>query len=198
MKKCTTYDNNILWSKWSKNIMDNGRRNKIFDTKWIAWCSKMIWKKHELNYANDDESNTNYGIEWIEKHEMTCLYMLLYFFSQLFTNWSTRRRKWWYYWMNMNVSFISTFYLTDLIWCNIHLLNVLNFEYHSNWSIFNGDFIIVIISNVMMNFQMILMVKIHSMISSCLSVFELNEIFRKKIQFNWMLKLPWFFKAMIW
>ena len=101
-----------------------------------------------------------------------------------------------FYWMNMNVSFISIFYLTDLIWCNIHLLNVLNFEYCSNWSIFNGDFIIVIISDVVMNFQMIQMVKIHSMISSCLSVFVLIEIFRKKIQFNWMLKLP--FKAMIW
>ena len=70
--------------------------------------------------------------------------------------------------------------LTDLIWCNIHLLNVLNFEYYSNWSIFNGDFIIVIISNVLMNFQMIQMVKIHSMISSCLSVFELIENFRKR------------------
>ena len=39
-----------------------------------------------LNYANDDESNTNYGIEWIEKHEMTFLFMLLYSFCQLFTN----------------------------------------------------------------------------------------------------------------
>ena len=119
MKKCTTYDNNIFRSKWTKNTMDNGRRNKIFDTKWIAWWSKMIWKKHEMNYANEDESNTSYGIEWIEKHEMTFLYMLLYFFCQLFTIWSTRRRKWWYYWMNMNVSFISTFQLIDLIWCNI-------------------------------------------------------------------------------
>ena len=62
----------------------------------------------------------------------------------------------------------------------------LEFEYYSNWFIFNGDFIIVIISNVLMCFQMIQMVKIHSMTSSCLSVFELIEIFRKKdsIQLN--------------
>ena len=74
MKKCTTYDNNIFRSKWTKNTMHNGRRNNIFDTKWIAWWSKMIWKKHEMNYANDDESNTNYGIEWIENMKwLSCI-----------------------------------------------------------------------------------------------------------------------------